>query len=180
MSAKKRTVAILTGNSNSGAACIEELLTRYKGRVNVKAGFRSEEKSKPIVSKFADLKAVIGVDASKKDTLDSFFQNTDSAMIVTVHDPSRGFKEDAELTMNMINSAVNAGVKFIVLISSWTVNSNGAISMISARFTPCEDLLIKLGKENKVKYAFLRGSFFMENIAMHKVIIFTLNLNNLA
>ena len=42
-------------------------------------------------------------------------------MIVTTFDHTKGFAEDAQLTSNLVNAAVDHSVKHIVLISSWTV-----------------------------------------------------------
>ena len=46
---KKPLVAIITGNSNSGSACIKEIYTRYSDKVNVRSVFRSDEKAAPFV-----------------------------------------------------------------------------------------------------------------------------------
>jgi uncharacterized protein YbjT (DUF2867 family) len=82
----KPLVAIITGNSNSGSYCIEELFGRLAGKVNVRAAFRSEEKAKPYREKYPQLEVVTGVDATKPETLASFFKGTDSALVVTSED----------------------------------------------------------------------------------------------
>jgi nucleoside-diphosphate-sugar epimerase len=61
------------------------------------------------------------------------------AVIVTPFDPSRGFASDSQLTINMINSAVAAGVKRIVYVGSWTVHQPERVSGIAQRFIPTEE-----------------------------------------
>jgi len=158
------SVAIITGNSNSGKYCIEELFTRYKDSgLKVRAGFRSAEKAQPFIEKYAGLETVIGVDAAKPETMVKLFQNCQSALIVTPHDPTAGFKDDANLTQTMIQTAVEQGVTYIVLVASFTVNNMERMGMIGSRFKPSEDLLEKLGKEKGLKWTVLRGGCFMEN-----------------
>lgn len=159
----KQTVAIITGNSNSGSACIKELFERYPDKLNVRGIFRSADKAKQLQEKYPKLEVVVDVDASKPDTLNKAFLNAHSAVIVTPHDPTKGFSDDAKLTENMINAAVRNGVKYIVYVGSFTVNYPDKIKIISSRFTPSEALLRKLGDEKGIKWTSLRGGFFMEN-----------------
>lgn len=51
----KPLVTIITGNSNSGSACIKELFDRYADKVRVRGVFRSEEKAKPFKSNYPSL-----------------------------------------------------------------------------------------------------------------------------
>lgn len=159
----KQTVAIITGSSNSGSACIKELFERYPDKLNVRAAFRSADKAKPYQEKYPKLEVVVDVDAYKVETLNKVFENAHSAVIVTPLDASRGFADDAKLTENMILSAVNNGVKYIVYVGSFTVNFPDAIKIISSRFLPSEALLRKLGDEQGIKWTSLRGGYFMEN-----------------
>jgi hypothetical protein len=158
------TVAIITGNSNSGKYCIEELFTRYKDSgLKIKAGFRSAEKAQPLLDKYPGLEAVTDVDAYKPESMVKLFQGSKYALIVTPHDMSKGFSDDAKLTSNMINTAVEQGVNYIVLVASFTVNNMERMGMIGSRFKPSEDLLEKLGKEKNIKWTVLRGGCFMVN-----------------
>ena len=157
-----RTVAIITGNSNSGKYCIEELFTRYKDSgLKIKAGFRSAEKAQPFLDKYPGLEAVNDVDAYKPESMVKLFQGAQSALIVTPHDMKKGFSDDADLTSNMINTAVEQGVNYIVLVASFTVNNMERMGLIGSRFKPSEDLLEKLGKEKNIKWTVLRGGCFM-------------------
>lgn len=88
----KPLVSIVTGNSNSGASCIKELFGRYSDKVNVRGVFRSEEKAKSFRNDYSKLEVVTGVDASKPETLKKAFENAQSALIVTPHDPTAGIK----------------------------------------------------------------------------------------
>ena len=164
---KKPLVAILTGNSNSGSACIEELFSRYSDKVNVRGLFRSKEKAQPFAQKYPKLEVITGVDAYKPETLKTGFAGCDSALIVTPHDPTKDLNaegDDAQLTCTMINQAVAAGVKYIVLVASFTVHYRKQMPIIASRFWPSEDLLEQLAKENRVKFTVLRGGCFMENL----------------
>jgi uncharacterized protein YbjT (DUF2867 family) len=155
-----RTVAIITASSNSGKYCIDELFSKYKNSgLKVRAAFRSAEKAKPFSDKYPELEIVTDVDAAKPETLRKVFQNVDSALIVT----PQGSENDSLSTTNMINSAVENGVNYIVLVASFTVNNMERMSGIGKRFKPSEDLLEKLGNDNKVKWTVLRGGVFMEN-----------------
>ena len=127
--------SIVTANSNSGSACIEELFSRkdYMGKLKVRGVFRSAEKAEPFAKKYPDLEVIVGVDASKPDTLNSAFAGAEKAFIVVIHDDKRGFSEDAQQTNNMILAAVEAGVKYIVLVASFSVNQMERLSGLAAR-----------------------------------------------
>jgi uncharacterized protein YbjT (DUF2867 family) len=160
----KPLVAVITGNSNSGSACIKELFDRYTDKVKVRGVFRTKEKAEPFQKSYPKMEVIIGVDAAQPDTLKVAFEGAQSALIVTPHDPTKGFSDDAALTANMINQAVEAGVKYIVLVASFTVNYYDKMPIIASRFLPSEQLLEKLSKEKNIKYTVLRGGCFMENI----------------
>ena len=163
---RKQIVTIMTGSSNSGSACIHELYSRYSDKVHVRAAFRSADKAKPLKDKYPDLEVFVGIDANKPETMEAAFTGADSALIVTPHDPKVDLikNNDAELTANMINTAVECGVKYLVYVGSFTVNCADTIKIIGARFVPSEKLLKELGEKNLVKWTSLRGGFFMENL----------------
>jgi uncharacterized protein YbjT (DUF2867 family) len=158
----KRIVSIVTGSSNSGKSCIEELLTKFSDKVSVRGAFRTEEKAKPFREKYPNLEVVTGIDANQPETLTAAYKNVHAALVVTTHDSTRGFDDDAQLTANLINSAVDNGVKYIVLVASFTVHSE-KMSLLASRFDPSEKLLEKLEKERGIQWSVLRGGFFMEN-----------------
>jgi len=160
----KPICSIVTGNSNSGSSCINELIEKYQNSIKVRAVFRTENKAKSITNKHPTLEYVIGVDASKKESLSKAFEGAEYAMIITVHDPNRGYEEDANLTLNLINSAVDRGVKYIVLVSSFTVAFADKIPIIAGRFKPVEERLAQIGKEKGLKWTILRGGCFMDNL----------------
>ena len=152
----KKLITIVTGNSNSGSSCIAELFSRYAGKVNVRGVFRSEEKARPFREKYSNLEIVTGIDASQPKSLKPAFEGADSALIVTTFDPTKGFAEDAALTANLINSAVENKVKHNVLVSSWTVKCDNK-PLAQSRFKFTEDLLLKLSKANNLNWTVLRG-----------------------
>jgi uncharacterized protein YbjT (DUF2867 family) len=161
---KKNLVAIITGNSNSGSSCIQELFERYSDKVTVRGIFRSKEKAQPFIEKYPKMEVITGVDAYQPETLKVAFEGADSALIVTPHDPKNGSGDDAKLTANMINQAVACHVKYIVLVGSISVHTPLVAPQISNRFIESERLLEKLSKDGNLKYTVLRGGFFMENL----------------
>jgi hypothetical protein len=66
---KKNLVAIITGNSNSGSSCIQELFERYSDKVTVRGIFRSKEKAQPFIEKYPKMEVITGVDAYQPETL---------------------------------------------------------------------------------------------------------------
>ena len=163
---KKQVVTIMTASSNSGSACIHELYAKYSDKVHVRAAFRTLEKAKPFQEKYPDLEVFVGIDANKPETMKAAFSGADSALIVTPHDPTIELSKnnDAKLTENMVNSAVDNGVKYIVYVGSFTVSCADTVKIIAARFVPSEKLLKELGDKNIIKWTSLRGGFFMENL----------------
>lgn len=124
---------ILTGNSNSGSACIKEIYEKYPDTLRLRGVFRTKEKAQFYEKEYPSLEIVIGADANHPETLNKAFQSATCALIVTVHDTQRGFEEDAKLTENLIHAAVENGVKYIVLVGSFTVKDPERISIISSR-----------------------------------------------
>ena len=101
------------------------------------------------------------MDANNSDSMVTLFQGCQSALIVTPADMSQSFSNDALLTCNMINTAVEHGVNYIVLVGSISTNNMERTGMIGSRFKPSEELLEKLEKEKKIKWTVLRGGCFM-------------------
>jgi len=109
----------------------------------------------------------VGVDACKPETLATSFEGVDVAVIVTPLDYSRGMSDDAQLTINMVNAAYEAGVSHVVYVGSWTVNAPDGVPMLATRFAPTEARLVELSKAGddkaarKMGYTFLRSGYFM-------------------
>ena len=160
----KPLVSIITGNSNSGSSCIKELFDRYADKIKVRGCFRTKEKAEPFQKSYPKMETIIGADASQPDTLKLAFEGAQSALIVTPSGSTKNFSDDAELTNNMIHKAVEAGVKYIVLVGSVSAGYNEVMPIIASRFLPSEQLLEKLSKEKGVKFTVLRGGYFMENV----------------
>lgn len=82
------------------------------------------------------------------------------AFIVTPRDTTSAMREDATLTMNMIQCAMSVEtMRHIVLASSWTVGCAKEIPEIASRFVRAEELL----QSSKVGWTILRGGFFHSN-----------------
>jgi NAD(P)H dehydrogenase (quinone) len=170
MASEKAIISIFTANSNSGKYCLDELLNKKNAELSnfrIRGVFRTEEKALPYKSKYPNLEIVYGCDASKPETLHKAFEGgVERALIVTPHDPKSGsFEQDADLTAQMIRHAVQHGVKYIVLVASFTVNFVQQMPILASRFLPSEQLLEKLSKEHKdLNWTVLRGGVFMENM----------------
>jgi len=157
---------IITASSNTGAAAVEELLTKYNGSVIVRAVYRSEEKAAAVRAAFGEnpnLQIVVGVDASVPETLPAAFEGATLAYIVTPLDHHAGFGKDADLNANMVEAAVAAGVSHIVFGGSWTIHAPEAVPDIAGRFVGTEQLLTKLAAEGKVNWTSIRGGWYANN-----------------
>eukprot|EP00300_Choanocystis_sp_HF-7_P034083 c46608_g1_i1.p1 GENE.c46608_g1_i1~~c46608_g1_i1.p1 ORF type:complete len:301 (+),score=79.36 c46608_g1_i1:29-931(+) len=160
-------VSVVTASSESGIFCIQELLTALKGSVEqIVAAFRTEEKAAVLrAQEYFDpniVKIVVGVDATKPETLAPAFEGCDVALVVTPLDYSAGMSKDAENSANMINSAVGAGVGHIIYVGSFTVNRPKMV-ILASRFLPTEELLTNLAAEGRAQFTVLRGGYFSKN-----------------
>jgi NAD(P)H dehydrogenase (quinone) len=160
------TATVITASSQTGAACIEQLLTRYNGTVLVKAAFRSDEKAAELRAHHGEnvnLEIITGVDAADPATLPAAFAGADIAYIVTPHEVGRSFGQDSDMNANMIQAAVNAGVKHIVFGGSWTVHAPEDVPDIASRFVGTEALLKALGDDGKITWTMIRGGWYSAN-----------------
>ncbi|KAJ3301326.1 hypothetical protein HDV03_001023, partial [Kappamyces sp. JEL0829] len=108
------TITIVPASSNSGRACIAELIARRVPAADIRACSRTSTDFP------AGVEAVSGIDAMDKGSLSKAFTQASSALIVTPHDARAGMDQDAQMTCNMIQQAVDSGVTYIVLVGSWT------------------------------------------------------------
>ena len=111
------------------------------------------------------LTSVTGFDGEQSTSkLAEAFRGSDCAVLVTPHDISRGFSQDARISMNMMSAAAEAGVKHIVNIGSWTVNDPQSVSMLADRFVLPEAKLRELAHKNAgFSWTSIRAGFFMGN-----------------
>ena len=98
------------------------------------------------------------------ESLAAAFGGAETAVLVTPHDVTRGFGDDAMLMETMVSAAELAGVKHIVNIGSWTIHQPDNVSMIAKRFISPESRLGAL--QNGTTYTNLRAGFFMPNFVM--------------
>lgn len=155
---------VITGNSQSGAQCVRDLSHFHANgntQITTRACFRTEEKASP----FKGLPGVeihVGVDAGNPETLHSALKGVDFAVLVTPH-VATGFSKDAEMTLNMINAAVEANPKVhIIFVGSWTPTIPHR-TIIGERFRPAEELMRKLRAEKNIRFTNLRSGYFHEN-----------------
>jgi uncharacterized protein YbjT (DUF2867 family) len=162
----KPLVAVFTGNSNCGSACIEWLLTRYADQVNVRGVFRTEEKAKPYREKHPQLEVVVGADATRPETMDAAFQGAQAACIVFPHEPTSGY--DRDLVSPMVNAAAASnGLNYVCLVAAYTLNDMEGMHLMNASLAPGVARLEQLAKETGLKYTVLLSGCFMENLLMH-------------
>lgn len=166
-----RRVAVLTGSSVSGAACIAAL--RTKSSVELVGLYRTEEKANAAEAAYdfgtatASLECVAGVDATVPGSLWAGLEGADTAVLVTPLDMTRGMGTDAECSINMIKAAIQVGVRRIVHVGSWTTRPEAAPSLpgLSSRFLPTEQYL-QQEVGDKAEWTVLRGGYFMNNLKM--------------
>lgn len=156
----KPLVAILTASSKTGSYCIQEIYARYLDKVRVRGVFRSDEKAAPFRTKYPDMEIVTGIDATKPETLGQAFVGAQAAFIVTPYNPMTSTPND-RLSLNMIESAVASGVKYIAFLSAFKVTGS---QLAFGQYYAGEQLLEKLAKEKGVKYTVLRAGEFLENL----------------
>lgn len=89
---------------------------------------------------------VTGFDALDVPSLGKVFAGATFAVVVTPLDPTRGhdmaaFKEDGEMCCSMIRAAVEAGVKHVIYVGSWTTTAADSLTYLASRFAPAEALL---------------------------------------
>jgi uncharacterized protein YbjT (DUF2867 family) len=161
---RKRLVSVFTGNSNSGRRCIDHLVKQFSDLVNVRGVFRTEDKAALFRNNYPSIDIVVGPDASRPETLAPAFRHAHAAFIVVPCDSKASFDNDSFLAETMINHAVANGVKYIVLVTSFTVNHMDKFGYIGRRFQSAELLLQRLGEQGIIQWTVLRGGVFMENL----------------
>lgn len=160
-------LAVLTASSNSGSACIEMLLSTEAGP-EIQALFRSEEKANALQKQYPNdwrLKTRTGIDANDKPTMTSAMEGCNMEFVITPHDARAGIQDDAKLTINMIDAAVQAGVRHVILVTSWTLIAKDQLSLLAGRFQPAEDFLQDCGRSHNLSWTILRGGFFNNKFA---------------
>ena len=159
-------VAVLSASSMSGSFCVRELLSSAGGPALLRLAFRSEEAAAGYghFPKRSGVEVVAGADAGVPGSLGPALEGVDTAVLVTPHDAVRGFGSDADLSVAMVKAAVEAGVKRIVHVGSWTVKDPGALPGLASRFLPTEEYLRSSSVPRDVEWTVLRGGYFMNNL----------------
>ncbi|KAJ2989551.1 hypothetical protein HDV02_004952 [Globomyces sp. JEL0801] len=155
-------IAVIPAGSSSGTACIQELVAH---QVYPRCCHRSLKEFPSNCEVYSDSNAM------DRKSLKKAFKDIKSALIVTPLDHSKGFGNDSLMTCNMIEEAVAAGVKYIVLVGSWTVNEPEKCNAIASRFLESEALLKKLEKEHGLQWTVLRGGYFIQNFLMNAMAV---------
>jgi uncharacterized protein YbjT (DUF2867 family) len=172
-------IAVITGSSASGLACMHKLLsqaafqspvTLVRGcfrRQGMAATTRSSLPLQNLVASNSNCKyeSYPYVDALNMDSLRKALQGMDRALLVTPLDYKAGLQDDAQKSINMIQAAQQVGVKRVVHIGSWTVKAPKELPILSSRFTPTEDFLLNNSCSDDLEWTVLRGGYFMSNFA---------------
>lgn len=169
-------IAVITGNSASGLACMQTLLGKAhvsNTAVSVVRGcFRMQGKSATTRSslplrglpKTCKYETFPFVDATDKDRLRRALEGMDRALLVTPLDYKAGVQEDAAKSINMIQVAKEVGVQRVVHVGSWTVKAPQELPILASRFSPTEEYL-KTEIGSSMEWTVLRGGYFMSNFA---------------
>ena len=146
--AGKPVVLVAGASGNIGAATVSVLAEKYADKVEIRAGVRNPDKV-PARPGVTVVKAVMG----DKDQLKEPLKGVDVLFIVTP-----GAEDRAPLTIKTAEAAKEAGVKFILVVSTPSVTVPDTI--FGKQFVEIEDKISKLG----IPYSFLRLPMFMENM----------------
>ena len=164
-------VAVVTGNSVSGRACVQRLLLAQQ-ETTVRACCRSEEKLQETMATLptvagdpSRLEGMAGVDADDASSLSAAFEGSEAAVIVTPLDYGRGFAQDADFSINMIRAAMRENVKRVIHVGSWTTAYPELLPGLAARFVPTEEFLQGSPEvPPDLEWTVLRGGYFLNNL----------------
>jgi uncharacterized protein YbjT (DUF2867 family) len=175
-------VGVLTGSSASGLACIKKLLSSSSSSdtIIVRGCFRTADRAQQVQESLmlpsennnsnnntgtttVLYESHVGVDAEDLDSLRSAFQDCDRVFAVTPLDHAAGFGQDATKSKNMMQAAMDCGVKRVVHVGSWTTNHPKSLPLLSPRFVPTETFL-KDVVGDQLEWTVLRGGYFMSNL----------------
>lgn len=168
-------VAVITGSSASGVACMRALLEAPPGTgvTSVRGCFRSQARADDVDAQLRTAAAagtgplygsVVGVDAADVESLRRALRGADRALLVTPLDYGAGLQDDAANSINMIRAAHDEGVKRVIHVGSWTVKAPDRLPILSSRFVPTEEYL-KNEAGPAMGWTVLRGGYFVDNVA---------------
>lgn len=168
-------IAVLTGSSASGLACLQKLLfkagssphlgMRVRGCFRLQGKAATTRSSLPLQGLPHDTyEPFPRVDAADLDSLRKALEGMDRALLVTPLDYRAGLQDDAQKSINMITAAQEVGVQRIVHVGSWTVKAPQDLPILSSRFLPTEEYLRDV-VGSSMEWTVLRGGYFMSNFA---------------
>ena len=146
----KAVVFVIGASGNVGSATVQSLSAKYADKVEIRAGVRNPEKAENL--RGLPGVTVVQAEMGAKQQLIGTFRGVDALYIVTP-----GTENRAELAISTAEAAKEAGVNFILVVSSPLTDLTETI--IGKQFAETEGKISKLG----VPYAFLRLPFFVEN-----------------
>ena len=153
--AAKPVVFVIGASGTVGSATISALAARYSETVDIRAGTRDPDKVPDSIK--APGVTIVQATMGEKEQLVETFKGVDSLFIVTP-----GSSKRAPLTIETAEAAKEAGVKFIMIVSTTYVvypNTDGM-----KQFKEIEDKITQL----QVPHCILRLSPFYENFWIYK------------
>ena len=147
--AGKPVVLVAGASGNIGAATVSVLAEKYADKAEIRAGVRNPDKV-PARPGVTVVKAVMG----DKDQLKEPLKGVDVLFIVTP-----GTEDRAPLTIKTAEAAKEAGVKFILVVSTPSVTVTVPDTIFGKQFIEIEGKISKLG----IPYSFLRLPLFIDN-----------------
>ena len=145
----KPVVFVIGASGNIGQATIQALSSKYADILEIRAGVRNPDKADKL--KLPGV-TIVQAQMGDKDTLINTFKGVDALYIVTP-----GTENRAALTIHTAETAKEAGVKFILVVSLPTTGFTDTI--FGRQFTEIETKVSQFG----VPYSLLRLPFFVEN-----------------
>uniref|UniRef100_A0A1X7U3T2 NmrA-like family domain-containing protein 1 n=1 Tax=Amphimedon queenslandica TaxID=400682 RepID=A0A1X7U3T2_AMPQE len=158
--AAKPVVFVIGASGTVGSATISALAGKYAETVEIRAGTRDPDKA-PDSIKVPGVTIVQATMGEKEQLLDTF-KGVDALFIVTPPVQKR-----ALMVMKTAEAAKEAGVKFIMAVSTPPAADPNKAPLFGKEFHEIEVRLSKLG----VQYCILRLPGFMENLWGYKATI---------
>jgi len=170
-------VAVITGSSASGLACMKSLLQKtisesspvdliVRGCFRLRGRAATARSSLPAEALQESYEVHTHIDATDIDSLRRALEGVERAMLVT---PSGGRRRqsvanDAANSINMIQASKEVGVKRIVHVGCWTAKDPERLPISSSRVVPSENYL-KNEIGDDMEWTVLRGGYSMSNFS---------------
>jgi NAD(P)H dehydrogenase (quinone) len=144
------TIAVVGATGNTGRAVVKELKALGQHPVSV---VRNADKAREVLG--ADAKIAVA-ELTDKPALEKALAGVDTVFVVTGHNPGM-----VEQQNNVLDAALNAGVKHLVRVSGGpSVARADSESVVGRSHAAIEERL----KGSRIKWTILRPGLFMQNV----------------